>query len=163
MNIDTGTSVSNIMQRDVLTVEEDWPLNRLARFLTDHQISGAPVTDREGNLVGVVSLTDIVRHDSMPESRAREQGMHEYYLHTLELQVAQEEATDFHIQEETSATVSEIMTPMVFQVEENASIQEAADTMVKGHIHRLFVTNGKRISGIVTALDMLKVLRDIQS
>ncbi len=161
MNISTGNSVSSIMQRNVFTVEDDWPLNRLARFLTDNQISGAPVTDRDGNLVGVVSLTDIVRHDGMPESRARDQGMHEYYLHTLEMQVAQEEATNLHIQEETSTIVRDIMTPMVFQVDESASIQEAADTMVKGHIHRLFVTSDKRISGIVTALDMLKVLRDL--
>ena len=70
MNADTGTTVSSIMQRDVLSVGDSWPLHQLASFLTDNQISGAPVTSEDGELIGVVSLTDIVRYDSMPENRA---------------------------------------------------------------------------------------------
>ena len=160
MNADTVTTVSSIMQRDVLSAEDSWPLHRLARFLTDNQISGAPVTSEDGELIGVVSLTDIVRYDSMPESRAEVHDTHEYYLHTLEMQVTQEEATGFHAEQESSATVRDLMTPMIFEVDENASIEEVADTMVKGHIHRLFVTHNKKISGVVTALDMVEVLRN---
>ncbi|MEN8763872.1 MAG: CBS domain-containing protein [Thiogranum sp.] len=154
------TTVSSIMQCDVLSVEDSWPLHRLARFLTDNQISGAPVTSDDGELIGVVSLTDIVRYDSMPENRAEVHDTHEYYLHTLEMQVTQEEATSFHVEQESSATVRDLMTPMIFEVDENASIEEAADTMVKGHIHRLFVTNNKKISGVITALDMVEYLRN---
>jgi len=160
MNADTGTTVSSIMQRDVLSVGDSWPLHQLASFLTDNQISGAPVTSEDGELIGVVSLTDIVRFDSMPESRAELHDTHEYYLHTLEMQVTQEEATSFHVEQESSATVRDIMTPMIFEVDQNASIEEVADTMVKGHIHRLFVTHNKQISGVVTALDMVEFLRN---
>ena len=160
MNADTLTTVSSIMQRDVLSVGDSWPLHQLASFLTDNQISGAPVTSEDGELIGVVSLTDIVRFDSMPESRAELHDTHEYYLHTLEMQVTQEEATSFHVEQESSATVRDIMTPMIFEVDQNASIEEVADTMVKGHIHRLFVTHNKQISGVVTALDMVEFLRN---
>lgn len=160
MNADTGTTVSSIMQREILSVEDSWPLHQLASVLTDNQISGAPVTSRDGELIGVVSLTDIVRFDSMPESRAELHDTHEYYLHTLEMQVTQEEATSFHVEQESSATVRDIMTPMIFEVDQNASIEEVADTMVKGHIHRLFVTHNKQISGVVTALDMVEFLRN---
>jgi predicted transcriptional regulator len=159
MNIDAETTVSDIMQREVMSVEEDWSLNQLARFLTDHQISGAPVVSRDGDLVGVVSLTDIVRYDGMPETVAVEHNTHEYYLQTLERQITLEETSTFHLERESAVRVGDIMTPMIFEVDENASIQEAADTMIKGHIHRLFVTHDKRIAGIVTALDMLQVLR----
>ena len=160
MNADTGITVSSIMQRDVLSVEDNWPLHRLARFLTDNQISGAPVTSTNGERIGVVSLTDIVRYDSMPERQAEVRDTHEYYLHTLEMQVTQEEATSFHAEQETSATVRDLMTPMIFEVDENASIEEVADTMVKEHIHRLFVTHNRKISGVVTALDMVEYLRN---
>ena len=160
MNTDTGTTVSTIMQRNVLSVEESWPLHRLARFLTDNQISGAPVTSDDGELIGVVSLTDIVRYDSMPESRGEIQDTHEYYLHTLKMQMTQEEASSFHEEQESSATVRDIMTHMIFEVDENASIEEVADTMVKGRIHRLFVTHNKQISGVVTALDLVEYLRN---
>ena len=160
MNAKTEPTVRDIMQTNVLSVEDDWPLNRLAVFLTDNQSSGAPVTSsKDGSLIGVVSLTDIVRHDSMPEGRSQETSTHEYYLHNLESHIAQEEATTYHIENESSTTVRDIMTPMVFQVQENTTVQDAANTMVKGHIHRLLVTRDKRISGIVTALDILKTLQ----
>ena len=159
MSVATETMVSGIMQRDVLTVEDDWSLKQLADFLTDKQISGAPVISPSGELVGVVSLTDMVRHNSMPASRTQEKrDTHEYYLHTLERQVALEETTTYHVEQESTTRVRDIMTPMVFQVRENASIEEAADTMIKGRIHRLFVTNDNGLVGIITALDMLKVL-----
>jgi predicted transcriptional regulator len=159
MNVATETTVGSIMQRDIFGVGEDWSLNHLSTFLADKQISGAPVTSKAGDLVGVVSLTDIVRHNSMPESQSKEQHYtHEYYLHTLELQVAQEETTAYHVEEESKTRVKDIMTPMVFQVRENASIEEAADTMIKGRIHRLFITGDEGLVGVVTALDMLKVL-----
>ena len=66
----------------------------------------------------------------------------------------------FHAEQETSATVRDLMTPMIFEVDENASIEEVADTMVKGHIHRLFVTHNKQIAGVVSALDMVEFLRN---
>jgi predicted transcriptional regulator len=153
-------TVSDIMQREVLAVENNWPLDQLARFLTDHQISGAPVIAEDNSLLGVVSLTDIVRHSGTPESHAAEHSTHEYYLHGLEMQVGQNVSRNFHVEEESSVTVQDIMTPMIFEISENASLQEAADTMVKGHIHRLFVTRDGHISGIVTALDILAAVRD---
>lgn len=159
MQPNTELTVSTIMQRNVLSVEEDWPLNRLASFLTDNQISGAPVTGKNGKLVGVVSLTDIVRYDSFPEGKESSRSTHEYYLHNLESHMAQEEATTYHVEQDSQTKVKDIMTPMIFEISADASLQEAADTMVKGHIHRLLVTNNKEISGIITALDILKVVR----
>jgi len=160
MDSTVNITVSNIMQREVLTVENDWSLDQLARFLTDNQISGAPVITDNGGLVGVVSLTDIVRHNGAPETHTTEHSTHEYYLHGLEMQVGQNVSRAFHVEEESSVTVQDIMTPMIFEISENASLQEAADTMVKGHIHRLFVTRKGRIVGIVTALDILASIRD---
>ena len=163
MSVAIETTVTSIMQRDVLSVGEDWSLYDLSGFLADKQISGAPVTSAAGDLVGVVSLTDIVRHNSMPESQSQEQhDTHEYYLHTLELQVAQEEAATYHVDEETTTRVKDIMTPMIFQVREDASIEEAADTMIKGRIHRLFISGDEGLVGVVTALDMLKMLSSMQ-
>lgn len=154
------TTVSDIMQANVFTVEEDWTLDQLARFLTDKQISGAPVNDSSGKLTGVVSVTDIVGYDGSPVSESADSSTHEYYLRSLENQVSGEEIPAFSAAQDSAVTVRDIMTPMVFQINEDASIRDAADTMVRGHIHRLFVTRDNRISGVITALDMMKVIRD---
>jgi predicted transcriptional regulator len=155
-------TVGSIMQRDVLTAEDNWPLDQLARFLIDNGISGAPVTDENGVLKGVVSVTDIVRHDSMPYRESGETDTHDYYLYTLERQVAQEEAASFRFEVDSSVRVRDIMTPMIFEVSEDTGIQQAADMMIRGRIHRVFVTENKRILGVVTALDMLKIIRDLE-
>ena len=54
-------SVQDIMQTDVLSVRPDTTARELARILADEEISGMPVIDADGTLVGVVSQTDLVR------------------------------------------------------------------------------------------------------
>ena len=159
-NMADELTVARVMQREVLSVDADWSLDRLAGFLIDNSISGAPVTTGDGELVGVVSLTDIVRQNSMPDSEAGTRDTHDVYLYDLQRHMSQEELRVFHTQYESPVRVRDIMTPMIFKVSEDASLQEVADTMLKGRIHRVFITRGNRLTGIVTALDMLQVIRD---
>jgi CBS domain-containing protein len=154
-------TVSDVMSSNVFAVEADWPLDKLAEFLVDNSISGAPVTDADGELVGVVSMTDIVRQKGMTDSASGPENAHDVYLYELERQMSQEEIKVFHTQYESPVQVRSIMTPMIFKVSEDTPIQEVADTMLKGNIHRVFVTRGNRLTGIVTTLDMMQVIRDI--
>jgi len=156
-----GMTVGDIMRSDVLAAGADWPLETLADFLVDNSISGAPVTTQDGELVGVVSLTDIVRQSSMSNSRADTDGAHDVYLYELESHMSREELRVFHSREESPMRVSDIMTPMIFRVNPDTPLQEVAETMLKGRIHRVFVTEDGRLTGIVTTLDMLEVIRNI--
>ena len=154
-------TVNDVMQSEVLSVDADWPLDKLAGFLVDNSISGAPVTDEKGGLVGVVSLTDLVRHSSMTEKDTETTNTHDVYLYELERHMSHEELRVFHTQYESPIQVREIMTPMIFKVSEEDSVQDVAATMIKGRIHRVFVTRGSKLTGIVTALDMLQVIKNI--
>jgi CBS domain-containing protein len=153
-------TVSDVMQRQVLAVDADWSLEELAGFLVDNGISGAPVTE-DGELVGVVSMTDILRHGSLPDSGGDMGDTHDIYLYELERQLGHEELRMFHTRTESSVQVRDIMTPMIFKVEEDTSVQEVAETMLRGRIHRVFVTRGSTLTGIVTTLDMMQVIRDL--
>jgi CBS domain-containing protein len=117
------------------------------------------VTTQSGELLGVVSLTDIVRQTSMSDSRAGD--THDVYLYELERRMSREELRVFHAQEESPMRVRDIMTPMIFRVSPDTSLQDVAETMLKGRIHRVFVTENEILTGIVTTLDMLQVIRDI--
>jgi CBS domain-containing protein len=142
-------------------VEAGWSLDQLADFLVDKSISGAPVTAADGQLIGVVSLTDIVRQSRLQDHDTGVNDTHDVYLYELERRMSRDELRELHVQYETPALVRDIMTPMIFSVSENTSVQEVADTMLKGGIHRVFVTRDSKLIGIVTALDMLQVIRDI--
>jgi CBS domain-containing protein len=153
--------VRDVMRHEVLAVEAGWSLDQLADFLVDKGISGAAVTAADGQLVGVVSLTDIVRQNRLHEHSRESDNTHDVYLYELERRMSRDELRELHIQYETPALVRDIMTPMIFSVSEDTSVQEVAETMLKGRIHRVFVTRDNKLIGIVTALDMMQVIRDI--
>ena len=132
--------VRDVMNTGVLTFRDDGTVAELAAYLMDKEISGVPVVDAKGRLVGVVSVTDIV------EQRTRE---HET-TDVEELRRASQHANN--------VLVRDIMTPTVFTVPDDTAVAEVARTMIAGRIHRLFVTRGGNVVGIVTTLDLLKLV-----
>jgi CBS domain-containing protein len=60
--------------------------------------------------------------------------------------------------EERGVAVRDVMTPVVHQVPASASVAEAARIMVEQHIHRLVVTQGREPVGIITSMDLLRVI-----
>jgi len=149
-------SAKDLMTSDVKTVEADWPVDRVARFLIDHGISGAPVVE-DDQLMGVISLTDLARHSSSAGDTVSERPT-AYYRHELEGQYSEEDLDNLHLTEDSSTTAEDVMTPQVYDVNEHTSIQQVAQVMHRGGIHRVFVTRDGEVQGIITALDMLKVV-----
>jgi CBS domain-containing protein len=152
-------SAKDLMTTDVKTVGADWPTDRVAQFLIDHDISGAPVVD-DGKLVGVISLTDLARHNSSAGGSVSERPT-AYYRHELEGQYSEEDLDNLHITEGDETTAEDVMTPQVYDVNEHTSVQQVAQVMHRGGIHRVFVTQNGEIRGIITALDMLKVVASL--
>ena len=126
----THATAADVMSSNVVSVRADMTLDELATFLTDHQISGAPVLDGHGRLVGVVSQTDIAEAEGL---RGRPE-------------------------EEAEAVVGDIMTPTAYTVPHDTPVADLARTMVAGRVHRLLVTRDGHVVGIVTSLDLLRVL-----
>ena len=157
----TATTVKEVMTSPVLTVREDWSLDELTDYLIANNVSGAPVESVSGEVVGVVSMTDIVRYANVPIREGTVRGVHDYFLNSLMGEYAIEELRSFRVDTSHQVTVKDLMTQMVFAVDEDATVQQAAEMMIKGNIHRLLVTSGKQVVGIAAALDLLKVVRDM--
>lgn len=149
----------DVMTRGVQTASADWTLDELRTFLVSRSISGAPVCDKAGKLVGVVSSTDLMRAAS-EESQVQDEE-HAFYANGLDRRLSKEDLRGLHIEVSSSTTVSEIMTPLVFEVAPDASIYSVADMMARGRIHRVFVSHGGKLLGVVSALDLVRVLRDM--
>ena len=88
----------DLMNPKILTVGASMSVRELARFLIDKQISGAPVADEEGNLVGVVSVTDIAAVASDEVSIGSDHSNPDFYLRDLEETYSEEEVQSFHIE-----------------------------------------------------------------
>ncbi len=150
-----AVTAADVMTRHVVTLRDDRTVEEAAAFLVAHEISGAPVADRNGNLVGVLSVTDIVRDGTENEAGPSPEPARQ--AHGWERLMNPEEIKQLRVQH-VGRLVSDIMTPTVFTVSEELSVGEVARTMVAGRIHRLIVTHGARPVGIVTPHDLLKLL-----
>lgn len=153
-------TAADVMTTEVATVDADWPVDRLLELFANRGISGAPVVDEDGQPVGVVSLADVARNGAVSERRSREERA-AFFRESLERLLAREEVERFHPESDDQAKVGDIMTPVVFAVEENASVQEVAAMMTTGRIHRVLVKRGGKLTGIVSALDLLPLVRDM--
>lgn len=143
--------VKDVMHRNAITVRPDTTLRELARVFIDNHISGAPVVDRAGKLLGVVSQTDLVRRDREAKPAAEASG----FYHSGEREVY---GRGFQIEDPDFTRVEDVMTPAVFSTDEGAPVEDVARLMLQKHIHRVVVTKDGKLSGIVTSMDMLKAL-----
>ena len=154
-------TAQDIMNPEVITVNNEMTVRELASFLTDQEISGAPVEDENGALIGVVSVTDIARAASSGGDRLMNGHDREAHFYTRgwEGKLSADELETLHL-EDDELTVREIMTPSVFAVEAEAPIMTVAQSMMDSHLHRLLVVRDGKVVGIVSTSDMLALLTE---
>ena len=150
-------TASDLMNPEVLTVRDDMPVRELATFLVDHEITGAPVLDGDGELVGVVSLVDVVAVASEDDGF----GMAPTFFSPRDRPPAEEVVEDLMPESET-LLVRDIMNPDVFWVEEDAPVSDLAMKMLREHLHRLLVLRDGEVVGIVSTSDLLGLLVDVE-
>lgn len=152
-------TASDLMNPEVLTVRDDMSVRDLAAFLIDNEITGAPVEDEHGKLVGVVSLVDVaeIAAGEEPPATGRESANPDYFVRDWEDTLSEEDMEGLHIEEE-NLMVRDIMTPQIFSVEEDARVSQVARMMLDGHVHRVLVTRAAKAVGIITTSDLLGLL-----
>lgn len=148
------------MNPEVLTVSGDMTLPELSEFLLAKEISGAPVVDEAGRPVGVVSLTDVAAAATGNAAITSEQRRPNFYLRDLQETYNEEDLHKLHIEGGGDLQVADVMTRAVFSVEEEANVAEVASMMLKAHLHRVLVTRGEEIVGIISTSDLLGLLVD---
>ncbi|PAV27228.1 CBS domain protein [Tamilnaduibacter salinus] len=146
-----------IMTPSVKAVPQSWTMDRFTRFLTDNEITGSPVCDDEGRIVGIATLKDVAEF----RWNASEASDSEARLTPEEQQEARR--LRMFIFEEMSrlpVEVRDIMTPIVLSVTEDTPVRDIAAQMMEEHLHRIFVTRDGEVTGIITTYDMLKLISD---
>ena len=66
----------------------------------------------------------------------------------------------FQVEDFNNGVVADVMTPVVHSVTEEASVETVARLMTRKHIHRVIVRRSRRVTGIISALDVLRVYRE---
>lgn len=143
----------DILNPQVITVTDTMDLREVAKILVEEGITGAPVVDEMGTLVGVISQSDLVEYDLSMEHELTVEAP--FYRRPFDDALQPERG--FRIEELSADTVKDVMTPFLVTVEEETPIRDVASRMAKFAIHRLIVVDAdQQIRGIVTSLDVLR-------
>lgn len=154
-----GLCARDIMHGDLLTAYEGWTIHRLAEFFIHRQISAAPVIASDHELVGVVSVSDIVRFNTMDEEQ-RGDALRNLYRDSCGQEINETDLRAWVKTADRNCTVHQIMVPEVITVEESAELKKVVAKLVEHHIHRVFVTEDNKITGVITAMDALQALHE---
>ena len=147
-------TAKDIMTVHVKSVPQSWTMQKFAAFLSENNISGSPVTNDRGELVGIATLKDIADfHLNTVDTNYAERMNEEERREAKRLRVM-----FFEGMANLPVEVGDIMTPIIFSVGEDTPIKEVAELMMQENLHRVFVKNGDTLTGIITTYDLLKVI-----
>jgi len=123
-------NVVDLMTTDVIAVSPDTGLREAARLMFRNRVSGLPITDPDGTLVGIISEADFLRLEVERQEGTRDQG----------------------------ETVGDVMSRGVVTVRPNAEIYEAAKIMAVQEVKRLpVVDEDDRLLGVISRADIVSI------
>jgi sulfide:quinone oxidoreductase len=137
--------VADVMTRDVVTIRQGTSLADAARTMSQHHVSGLPVVDVDGRLIGVLTEADFL---SAMDLRGGG-GLQD--LFDLVVRKRRSKKT-------MGTIVDDLMTRNPFTIEQGDSLQQAIEVMDKNRVKRLIIADDeKRVSGIVARADLIKL------
>lgn len=138
--------VRDVMTSPVRSVAADTPLKEVARLLVEHRISGLPVVNASGEVMGVVSEADFLAKESGPVEHHSRFG----WLTGAGRAEAHER------QVIAASTAGQAMTAPADTIDAGQPLSEAARRMAQAGRNRLPVTEDGRLVGILTRADVVR-------
>lgn len=125
--------VAELMQTEVRCTTSDTPISEVLTVLADASVSGLPVVDPAGQVIGVVSSTDVIAAQAGAGSPAKQQTL-------------------------LKTPVQEIMTPRPLMISPTADVREAARHMLYADVRRLFVEDEGKLVGVISQTDIVQAV-----
>jgi CBS-domain-containing membrane protein len=140
--------VAEIMSRQVITIRADALVAEAAKLMLEHRVSGLPVLDADGELVGIVTEGDLLCRAETGTDR---------HHHWLEFLIAPGRFTGDYIRAH-ARQVHEVMSDPVVTVAPDEPVEKAARLMERHRVKRLPVVEAGLVVGIVARADLVRAL-----
>jgi CBS domain-containing protein len=147
-----NVKVREIMEKDVITVKPEDTVRDLADLMVKNNISGLPVVDAEGDLVGVVTEGDVILEDA---------ELHfPHYIQFLDSIIYLESVRKFEerLRKAVGTKVGDVMTTEILTVTPDMSVREVATIMADNNVNRVPVVEGDHLVGIVARADIVRAI-----
>ncbi len=144
--------VRDIMTTEVVSVKKETTIRELAEIFTKHRVGSVPVVDESGNLIGIVTESDLIEQDK---------SLHIPTVISLfdwVIYLESEKKFEKELQKMTGQTVGDICTDTAEMVTPDTPVSEVADIMSSKKLHALPVVEGKRLVGMVSRIDLIRTM-----
>jgi CBS domain-containing protein len=140
-----------IMVKKVITIHKDASIEKLSELLLKNKISGVPVVDDNGKLIGIATEGDLIVRDS---------DLHfPRYFKLLDSIIYLESLNKFknNLKKYLGTKVEDVMTAKVRTVRVDTPVSEVANIMIRNNVNRVPVLNRRGdLVGIITRADIVK-------
>lgn len=150
-------TVADVMTRDPVVVTPQTPLKDAIRLLAERRISGLPVVDESGVLVGVISESDLMWKETGVTPPP--------YIMLLDSVIYLENPATYEkeLHKALGETVGEVMSDRPISAAVSTSLREAAQTMHDRHVRRLpVIDEAGKVVGILTRGDIIREMAGSQ-
>lgn len=141
-----------IMTKDVRTVSPDTTIDVAAKLMLDNHISGLPVVNMSGELMGIVSERDFLHRAEIGTKRKRPRWL-QFFMSPGAA------AEDFV--RERGRLISDVMTRDPVTAGEDDTLDEIVSSMEKNNVKRLPIVRGRHVVGIITRANLMRAVADL--
>ena len=142
----------DVMTTDVITVDPEMKVQGLATLLAERGISGAPVVDADGALVGIISEGDLLHRAEIGAARRHRVRRRSWWLDHYASDVAREYIKDH------GRAVKDIMTRDVATVSEDADLADVAALLEAKRVKRVPVMRDGKVVGIISRANIVRAV-----
>jgi CBS domain-containing protein len=151
--------VREIMSSPAITVGPDAGIRSVARVMLENQISGVPVVDDEGALLGAITELDLIARNAPVQEP--------HYLAVLSavIPLNPREVSEYReqLRQALAVNAGELMTDDVPIVSPDVDIEEALELMLDPEVVMLPVIEDEKVVGVVTRTDLVQLIERLES
>jgi len=145
-------TAGDVMTKEVITVKKETTIRELAELFALHRISSAPVVDKSGAMIGIVTETDLVEQDK---------NLHIPTVISLfdwVIYLESDKKFEKELKKMTGQTVGDIFTEEVVHVTSATPVSDLADLISSRKINSIPVLDESRLVGIVSRIDLIRTM-----
>jgi len=140
----------DVMTRNVIVVAEGMSVEELGRLFIEKKISGAPVADSKGALIGIVTENDLIRKNTRLHIPTV------LRIFDAIIPLGKPDSVEEEIRRMSASTVGEICTKEMLSVSPDASIQDVSSIMFEKGVHLVPVLEAGKVVGIIGKIDIIR-------
>ncbi len=145
-------TAKELMTKNVITVTGETPVRELAKILSENKISGAPVVDDQGSVIGVVTESDLIYQNKKVHIPTVVAILDAFIF------LESPEKMEKELKKMAGAKVEDIFAHEVITVQQDTPLDEVATLMAEKKVHTLPVLDSEKLVGVIGKSDIIRTI-----